>query len=111
MSPGLESNGLLFLTGMTGYRDEGASTDAEQQIRNAFEKVQNVLVEAGLDMSRLIEMTTYHVGIADHIDIFRRVRDEFVTEPYPAWTAIEVTGLITKGTFVEIRVIADATAP
>jgi enamine deaminase RidA (YjgF/YER057c/UK114 family) len=26
--------------------------------------------------------------------------------PYPAWTAIGVTELITKGTIVEIRVIA-----
>ncbi len=44
----------------------------------------------------------------DHIETFRRVRDEFITEPYPAWTAIEVTGRITEGTIVEIRAVADA---
>lgn len=108
MSPGVESNGLLFLTGMTGHREQGASSDAETQIREAFGKIESVLTEAGLKMSDLVEMTTYHVGMAEHIETFRRVRDEFVVEPYPAWTAIEVIGLIDEGTIVEIRVIADA---
>ncbi|WP_420451744.1 hypothetical protein [Ilumatobacter sp.] len=49
-----------------------------------------------------------HVDMHDHIETFRRVRDEFITEPYPAWTAIEVTGRITEGTIVEIRAVADA---
>jgi enamine deaminase RidA (YjgF/YER057c/UK114 family) len=109
MCPGIESNGLLFLTGMTGHRPEGASPDPETQIREAFGRVDAVLGAAGLDSSRVVEMTSYHVGMADHIDIFRRVRDEFVAEPYPAWTAIEVTGLISEGTIVEIRVVAETT--
>lgn len=53
-------------------------------------------------------MTSYHVGLRDHIAIFRSVRDEFVREPYPAWTAIEVSGFITPGAIVEIRAVADA---
>lgn len=109
MSPGVISNDLLFLTGMTGHRSEGASTDAEEQIRDVFEKVESVLEQAGLDMSRLVEMTTYHVDIHDHIEVFRQVRDEFVTEPYPAWTAIGVSELISEDAIVEMRVIADAT--
>ena len=31
---------------------------------------------------------------------------EFVAAPYPAWTAIGVSELITEGTIVEIRLIA-----
>jgi enamine deaminase RidA (YjgF/YER057c/UK114 family) len=108
MSPGIESNGLLFLTGMTGHRPNGASPDPETQIRDAFAKVESVLNEAGLDTSHIVEMTSYHVGIHDHIDTFRRVRDDFIAEPYPAWTAIAVTGLISEGTIVEIRIVADA---
>jgi hypothetical protein len=34
------------------------------------------------------------------------IKDEFVGSPYPAWTAIGVTELITEGTLLEIRVIA-----
>lgn len=51
-------------------------------------------------------MTTYHMGLREHLDAFIKVKDEFVSEPYPAWTAIGVTELITEGTLVEIRVIA-----
>jgi enamine deaminase RidA (YjgF/YER057c/UK114 family) len=109
MSPGIVSNGLLFMTGMTGYRSDGTfSSDREEQIREAFSKVGDVLASAGLDWTRLVEMTSFHVGLRDHIDVFRSVRDEFVGEPYPAWTAIEVSGFITPGAIVEIRAVADA---
>lgn len=109
MSPGLISNGLLFLTGMTGHRSDNTfAEDPEEQIRDAFAKVGTVLAEAGLGWESLVEMTSYHVGLQDHIDTFRVVRAEHVREPYPAWTAIEVTGLVTPGTIVELRVVADA---
>lgn len=108
MSPGLIGGGLLFMTGMTGHRSDGTfAEDPEEQIRDAFAKITRVLEEAELDWGNLIEMTSYHVGIQEHIDVFRRVRDEYIREPYPAWTAIEVTGFITPG-IVEIRAIADA---
>jgi len=51
-------------------------------------------------------MTTYHVGLREHLDTFIKVKDEFISEPYPAWTAIGVTELITLGTLIEVRVIA-----
>lgn len=109
MSPGLISGGLLFMTGMTGHRsDDSFATDPEEQIRDAFKKIGEVLSEAGLDWSDLVEMTSYHVGLLDHIDVFRSIRDEHVQEPYPAWTAIEVFGFVTPGAIVEIRVVADA---
>ena len=77
-----------------------------EQIRDAFKKIESILGEAGGNFSHVIEMTTYHVGLREHIDLFRSIRDEFVVEPYPAWTAIEVSGFITDGAIVEIRVVA-----
>lgn len=110
MSPGLVSGGLLFLTGMNGHRrDNTFAENPEEQIREAFTKIGDVLAEAGLDWASLVEMTSYHVGIQDHIDLFREVRAEYVREPYPAWTAIEVTGFATPGAIVEIRAVANAT--
>jgi enamine deaminase RidA (YjgF/YER057c/UK114 family) len=35
-----------------------------------------------------------------------RIKDEFIFAPYPAWTAIGVSALMTEGTLLEIRVIA-----
>jgi enamine deaminase RidA (YjgF/YER057c/UK114 family) len=40
------------------------------------------------------------------LNTFIKVKDEFVGMPYPAWTAIGVTELITEGTLLEIRIIA-----
>jgi enamine deaminase RidA (YjgF/YER057c/UK114 family) len=37
---------------------------------------------------------------------FVKVKDEFIAEPYPAWTAIGVSELLTDGALAEIRAIA-----
>ncbi len=110
MSPGLACQGFLFLTGFTGVTPEGRlASDPEEQIREAFQQVQSVLREGGIDFGHVVEMTSYHVGLKEHLEIFKRVRAEFVREPYPAWTAIEVADFVTEGVIVEVRVIARRT--
>jgi enamine deaminase RidA (YjgF/YER057c/UK114 family) len=37
---------------------------------------------------------------------FMKVRDEVLSEPWPAWTAIGISELFIPGARVEIRVIA-----
>jgi enamine deaminase RidA (YjgF/YER057c/UK114 family) len=37
---------------------------------------------------------------------FMSVRDEFLSSPWPAWTAIGITELALPGAHVEIRVMA-----
>lgn len=107
MSPGLISGNHVFLTGVTGSDAQGQMPeDPAVQFRCAFDKVGLVLCEAGLTFQSMVEMTTYHVGLRDHFDLFNTVRLEYVGEPYPAWTAVEVAGLRREGAIVEIRVIA-----
>ena len=107
MSPGLACNGFVFMTGFTGSGPDGVlSLDPEDQIREAFSQVGSVLAEAGMDFGHVVEMTTYHVGLQGHLDLFRAIRAERVKEPYPAWTAIEVAGFVTEGVIIGIRVIA-----
>ena len=65
-----------------------------------------VLKEAGLSYKHIIEYTSYHVEMHDHLGAFMKVRDEFLAEPWPAWTAIGTTGLAIPGARVEIRVTA-----
>jgi enamine deaminase RidA (YjgF/YER057c/UK114 family) len=111
VSPGIVTGTHVFLTGMTGSGPDGAMPlDLEDQFRRAFEKVGAVLREAGLGFDAIVEMTTYHVGLCDHFDLFNAVRADYVSEPYPAWTAVEVAGLRREGAVVEIRVIASTGA-
>ena len=107
MSPGLEHGEFLFMTGFTGAGSDGAlSDDPQLQKEHAFEKVRLVLQEAGLGFEHLVEMTTYHIGLRDHLELFKQVRTRYVREPFPAWTAIEVAGFVRERAVIEIRCIA-----
>ncbi len=107
MSPAILSGNHLFLTGSTGGDANGVMPpDAETQMRNAFEKIRVILDEAGLTMDAVVEMTTYHVGLRNHFDLFNAIRLDCFNAPFPAWTAVEVAGLRREGAVIEIRVIA-----
>ncbi len=107
MSPGILSGDHVFLTGVTGSTPTGdMSSDPETQFRNAFAKIGAVLAEADLTFDHIVEMTSYHVGLRDHFDLFDQIRLDHLSEPYPAWTAIEAGGLRRIGALVEIRIIA-----
>lgn len=107
VSPGIISGDHVFLTGVTGSRPDGSMPEnPEDQIRSAFNKISLILAQAGLTHDAIVEMTTYHIGIHDHFDLFNEIRCEYVSDPYPAWTAVEVAALRRVGAIVEIRVIA-----
>ena len=107
LSPGLIAGDFVFLTGMTGAAPDGTMPiDPEAQFRSAFDKIGTVLALDGLDHSAIVEMTSYHVSLRDHFDIFNAVRADYVRDPFPAWTAVEVAGLRREGALVEIRVVA-----
>ncbi|NKB57983.1 MAG: RidA family protein [Alphaproteobacteria bacterium] len=107
MSPGIVPGNHLFLTGMTGGDAQGlVPEDPAAQMRNAFDKIGAILRETDLTFRAVVEMTSYHVGLRGHFDLFDSIRLEYVKEPYPAWTAVEVAGLRREGAIVEIRVIA-----
>ncbi len=51
-------------------------------------------------------MTSYHVGLREHLAEFVAAKDRHIAAPYPAWSAIGVSELITEGALVEIRALA-----
>lgn len=107
VSPGVVSGNHVFLTGMTGSRSDGTMpNNLKEQFRRAFEKIGSVLKEAGLTYDSIVEMTTYHVGLRDHFNTFNEIRSEYVSDPFPAWTAVEVAGLRREGAVVDIRAVA-----
>lgn len=107
LSPGVLSNGHIFVTGMTGSLADGTMPeDPITQFHSAFSKIRAVLQAADTDTHAIVEMTSYHVGIHDHFDLFNEVRCAYVSDPFPAWTAVEVAALRRPGAVVEVRVIA-----
>lgn len=80
--------------------------DPATQFALAFDNLKQVLDEAGVGFGDITEMTTFHVGLQQHLEAFLAVKDRYVAEPYPAWTAIGITELAIPGGLVEIRVNA-----
>jgi len=106
-APVLDTGEFVFLSGITGVHADGSlSDDPATQFRDIFRFVKTHLEIAGLHFDDVVEMTTYHIGLRKHLSLFMKVKDEFIRMPYPAWTAIGVTELITEGALLEIRITA-----
>lgn len=130
-APAVISDGLIFCSGIVGTSADGekpkrrsggafggaqatladesaalaalvAVRDPQAQFETAFEALGEVLAEAGAGLADIIELTSYHVGISRHM----AVKDRYLREPYPAWTAIGVAELIVPGGLVELRAVA-----
>lgn len=106
ISPLMSHGGFAFISGVTETRRDGSCADThEDEFTEVFDKLAVVLEAAGLDFSDIIEMTTYHIDMASHLDVFREIKDRYLVEPWPAWSAIGTTELASPGPSVEIRVV------
>jgi enamine deaminase RidA (YjgF/YER057c/UK114 family) len=105
-APAVRAGGWLHCSGAIGQGPDGkVIADPEQQFAAAFETVKLVLAEAGASFADVVELTTFHVGFQQHIRTFMKVKDRYILEPYPAWTAIGVVEL-AFGALVEIKATA-----
>lgn len=106
-APAIKDGNRLYCSGVIGVGADGKPpADPETQFTCAFEGVKSVLAAAGVGFAEIVEMTTFHVGLQQHLHTFMKVKDRYVDPPYPAWTAIGITELAFPGGLVEIKVIA-----
>lgn len=106
-SPAVIDGDHLRCSGMIGMRpDLSVPEDPRSQFTQAFSNLHGVLAEAGLNFTDVVEITSYHVGLQQHVQVFGEVKDEFVAAPYPAWTAVGVTELAMPGALVEVQITA-----
>ena len=107
-APSVAHNGLAFFSGVTGMRPDGTySDDPRTQFTDLFERLADNLAAAGLSFIDVIDTTTYHCDMST-FPIFREVRDQYVTAPWPAWTAVGVTELVTPDAQAEVKIICRA---
>jgi len=104
-SPGILAEGqrLVFVSGQ-GPRDLNA--DMETQMRQTFERIGKVLEAAGGSMKNIVMMRSYFVNIARDLPVYRKLRREFLSKPYPASTAVGVAALAVPGLQIEIEAVA-----
>jgi len=105
-SQAVRSGDAVWISGQAGMDDKWQiGKGIEAQARLAFQNLQNVMREAGGSLDDIVELTTFHKSMAGFKD-FSKVKSEFFSKDYPAWTAVGVTELVLPDLLVEIRATA-----
>ena len=106
-SPGVLVGDTLYISGVIAVLPDGSvPPNPEDQYVTCFEYIKAVLEEAGGTFDNLVDMVSYHTDLQHSLSQFVEVRDRYVTEPYPTWTAVGVRELSNRDIVVEIRGIA-----
>lgn len=106
-SQAIEANGMVFASGQvpidpsTGNFVEGG---IKEQTRQSLTNAQNILREAGTDLSHVVK-TTVFLSDMDNFAAMNEVYAEFFKQPYPARSAVAVKTL-PKGALVEVECLA-----
>jgi enamine deaminase RidA (YjgF/YER057c/UK114 family) len=105
-SPAIKSQGLLFVSGQVGSREDGSpEPDLRAQVRLAFTNLNAILAAAGCTFDDVIDVTVFMVDAESIFETAWEVVPEFWGEaPHPTITAVGVTWLY--GFDFEIKVIA-----
>ncbi len=100
-APAVRHDDLIFFSGVIG-----SGESAEDEFRNAWQSLGEILAAAGVGYEDIVDSTLYVVDLQKNAATMAKVKDEFIKEPYPASTWIGVTELVIPGTRAEIKVTA-----
>jgi enamine deaminase RidA (YjgF/YER057c/UK114 family) len=105
-SPAVKANGLLFVSGQVGSREDGSpEPDLKAQVRAAFENLNAILKAAGCSFNDVVDVTVFMVNPESTFETIWEVVPQYWGEaPYPSLTAVGVTWLY--GFQFEIKVVA-----
>ena len=105
-APAFRVGDTVHVSGVIGHGEDGrVPAEAPDEFRAAFEQLASTLEAAGATLADIVELTTFHVGMAE-IGDFVAAKDAVIREPYPAWTAIGCASLIVPQARVEVKATA-----
>lgn len=93
----------IWVSGQVGARSEPTSIEAQAEL--VFERLKSTLEAAGASLADVVELTSYHLNMADFSKV-AAVKDRFMPNHYPAWTAVGTTGLVMPQALLEIKAVA-----
>lgn len=71
-----------------------------------MKKLRIVLEAANCSFDDVVKMTSYHVEMSKHMDIFRTVKKEVFPNGTYAWIRIGVSELAHPGLLAEVKCVA-----
>ncbi|MSO42373.1 MAG: RidA family protein [Solirubrobacterales bacterium] len=102
------SGRMVFVAGQVAYDAEGKVVgrgDIAAQTRQVMENIRLGLEAAGASFDDVVKIVNYITDI-DEFAKMAAVRREYLTEPYPVSTLVEVSALMEPGLIIEIEAIA-----
>jgi 2-iminobutanoate/2-iminopropanoate deaminase len=118
-SQAIKSNGFVFVSGQAAldpeysgevvdgdHADDVAGQSIEEQVHLTFQNIETILEEAGCSLDDIVKTTVYFTD-PDHYERISEVYAEYVSEPYPARSAIIIADIAVDVDF-EIECIAEA---
>ncbi|GGU45418.1 enamine deaminase RidA [Streptomyces albospinus] len=108
ISQAIKAGGLIHVSGQTGIDEQGrtVSDDFLAQGRQAFANVERVLAAAGASFADVVKVGIFVTDMAAGLDQVIALREEFLSEPYPADTLLEVSSLAQPDWRIEVEVTA-----
>jgi 2-iminobutanoate/2-iminopropanoate deaminase len=106
-SHGVDSEGLLFLSGQTPIDPSTGKLvdgDIQEQTKQCFDNLRSILEAAGLTMNDVQKVNVFLTNM-DNFTAMNEIYKQQFTEPYPARTTIGVASL-PLGSAIEIEMIA-----
>lgn len=95
----------IYLSGVVaGVRD--GETDLRVAYTRAFERIAEVLKNAGGSWDDVVDITSFHTDLTTQMPAIVAVKKNYIKPPFPAWTAIQVSRLIPPNGITEIKIIA-----
>lgn len=100
------SSRMVWTSGQVGIAaDGGVASGWKGQTRVAFENVGRALVAASADWPDVFRLLFYVVS-TDELASVRAVRDEFVSDPPPTSSLVQVAGLFRPDLLIEVEAVA-----
>lgn len=104
-SDAIVSGDTIYLSGVVAGVREG-ETDLKIGYTRAFERIGEILKNAGASWDDVVEITSFHTDLTTQMPAIVAVKNNYVKPPFPAWTAIQVSRLIPSNGITEIKVVA-----
>ncbi len=98
----------LYIAGQIAKDKDGNLVgigDIEIQARQVFTNLKNILKEAGGDLHNIVKMTTFLTHY-NSIEGYRKIREEYFTEPCPPNTLLIIDSLALPEFMIEVEAIA-----
>jgi enamine deaminase RidA (YjgF/YER057c/UK114 family) len=104
----IDGGRTVYIAGQVPLDQHGqlvGAGDFAAQVRQTFENLKAALAAGGARFSDVVQMSIYVTDMSQ-IDTYRKIRSEYMSDPLPTATLVEVKGLFRKDVMLEVSAVA-----